>query len=89
MNTFMAKRILEDMSYKLSISNPGIDKANEKTALLMGSVALDKMTGKMPNNHNADTSTFDCPSCGKTIIYLDEKERHKHCLICGQKLQWH
>lgn len=89
MNAWKAQRILNDMQFKLSVSNLGLDRGDEKTALVMGTVALDKQIGKMPNNHDSDSSSFECPSCGKTIIYLDEKERHKHCLNCGQALQWH
>lgn len=43
---------------------------------------------KRPINEDEDRGTFDCPSCGHTIIYLDDKTVHRHCLICGQALDW-
>ncbi|MDF2543461.1 MAG: hypothetical protein K0S47_3179 [Herbinix sp.] len=50
--------------------------------------ALEKQIPKKPINENDEFSIFDCPSCGKTIVYLDDKTVHKHCLICGQAIDW-
>ena len=31
---------------------------------------------------------FKCPDCETLIYYSDNKESHKFCLNCGQKLDW-
>jgi hypothetical protein len=50
---------------------------------------VNKQIPKKPLNINiAGHHTFDCPTCSKTIIYLDDKHRHKYCLNCGQALDW-
>ena len=50
MNAWIAQKVLESMRFKLSTSNPGVGIVNEKTALVMGAVALDKQIGKLPND---------------------------------------
>lgn len=89
MTEWLAQQTLSKMRFDLSITRPGVDLVNAKTALEMGVNALDMRIGKKPENHDSDKREFKCPSCGKTIIYLDIKEKHKYCLNCGQALQWH
>lgn len=38
---------------------------------------------------NDDYGYFECPACGD-LIYADGArfEEHRHCLSCGQKLDW-
>lgn len=50
--------------------------------------AIEKQIPKKAVNEDDDCNVFDCPSCGHTIIYLDDKTVHKYCLICGQALDW-
>ncbi len=50
--------------------------------------ALEKQVGKKPQEIDIDFSTFVCPNCSSTILYMDEKETHNHCLKCGQKFDW-
>ena len=35
-----------------------------------------------------DFSYFVCGNCEFTVGYMDEKETHKFCLNCGQKIDW-
>jgi hypothetical protein len=89
MTEWLAQQTLSRMRFDLSIIRPGLNAVNEKMALEMGVSALDLEIGKIPKCHDADKKEFTCPSCEKTIVYLDIKEKHKHCLNCGQALQWH
>ena len=57
-------------------------------ALKLGIKALEKQIAKKPTDIDEDSNTFKCPSCGHTLIALDDMTIHKHCLICGQKLDW-
>lgn len=64
----------------------GNDKAKRdiKEALL----ALEKQVPRRPKNIDEDYSYFDCPRCDFVVGYADDKETHKYCLNCGQKLDW-
>jgi NADH pyrophosphatase NudC (nudix superfamily) len=31
---------------------------------------------------------FICPACDMAVSYLNDKEEHKYCLNCGQKIKW-
>lgn len=50
--------------------------------------SMEKQIPKKPTDVDEDTNTFVCPSCGHTLIALDDMTVHQHCLICGQKLDW-
>lgn len=50
--------------------------------------AIEKQTPKKVSYESQKHKSFDCPNCKKTILYLDDKTRHKHCLNCGQALDW-
>ena len=50
--------------------------------------ALEKQIAKKPVDQDEEYSTFKCPICGGLIFTEDRFETHKHCLFCGQKLDW-
>lgn len=49
---------------------------------------VEKATPKRPKTYCDDYSYFDCPSCGMTIGFMNEREEHHYCLNCGQALSW-
>lgn len=56
--------------------------------LEMAIEALNKQIPKKPTDIDEECGTFVCPSCESMICSIDDIEIHKHCLICGQKLDW-
>ena len=50
--------------------------------------AVEKQTVKKPIEPDEEYGTFKCPNCGGLIFTEDRFETHKHCLLCGQKLDW-
>ena len=50
--------------------------------------ALEKQIPKKTIDPQEDYGTFICPNCRGLIYALDEFKTHKHCLLCGQKLDW-
>lgn len=50
--------------------------------------ALNKQIPSKVREELPDEKAFQCPGCGKTILYLDDKTRHRYCLHCGQALDW-
>ena len=52
------------------------------------SVAVEKQMAKKPINPDDEYGTFQCPNCNGLIFTVDRFETHKHCLLCGQKLDW-
>lgn len=50
--------------------------------------AREKQIPQKPTDIDEDVNTFVCPSCGHTLIALDDMTVHQHCLICGQALKW-
>lgn len=49
--------------------------------------ALEKQVAKKPKCFD-DFEAFECPNCKGMIMALDDMSAHKHCLLCGQKLNW-
>ena len=50
--------------------------------------ALEREIPQKPKEIDEDYSYFVCPICDFTIGYSDEKETHKYCLNCGQRIDW-
>jgi hypothetical protein len=50
--------------------------------------AVEKQIPKKSEDIDEEYSLFQCPSCNELILYSDDKESHKYCLNCGQKLDW-
>ena len=50
--------------------------------------AVEKQKVKKPIEPDEEYGTFKCPNCGGLIFTEDRFETHKHCLLCGQKLDW-
>lgn len=50
--------------------------------------AVEKQTVKKPIEPDEEYGTFKCPNCGGLIFTENRFETHKHCLLCGQKLDW-
>ena len=50
--------------------------------------AVEKQKAKKPIEPDEEYGTFKCPNCGGLIFTEDRFETHKHCLLCGQKLDW-
>ena len=49
---------------------------------------IEKQIPKKPHGIDTNFSYFVCSTCKQPIYYSDEKESHKYCLNCGQKLRW-
>ena len=63
------------------------DKYLEKRLNILQEL-VEKATPKRPKTYCDDYSYFDCPSCGMTIGFMNEREEHHYCLNCGQALSW-
>ena len=50
--------------------------------------AVEKQMAKKPIEPSEEYGTFKCPNCGGLIFTENRFETHKHCLLCGQKLDW-
>ena len=50
--------------------------------------AVEKQKAKKPIEPDEEYGTFKCPNCGGLIFTENRFETHKHCLLCGQKLDW-
>ncbi|MGI5927803.1 MAG: hypothetical protein ACOX8A_11630 [Thermacetogeniaceae bacterium] len=50
--------------------------------------ALEREIPQKPKEIDEDYSYFVCPICDFTVGYSDEKETHKYCLNCGQRIDW-
>lgn len=50
--------------------------------------AVEKQIAKKPIEPDEEYGTFKCPNCGGLIFTENRFETHKHCLLCGQKLDW-
>lgn len=48
--------------------------------------AMEKQMPKRPSEVEEDY--FVCPRCGSLITALDDLSTHKHCLNCGQAIDW-
>ena len=68
-------------------------KAKVKTYETIGTpeecrAAVEKQKAKEPIEPDEEYGTFKCPNCGGLIFTEDRFETHKHCLLCGKKLDW-
>ncbi len=63
-------------------------RPSEQEAANIAISALEKQIQRASLTINEAENKFICPSCSKTIVWLDDKTRHKHCLNCGQALKW-
>ena len=87
MTEWSAQRTLSKMRFDLSITRPGIDSVNEKIALEMAIIALERRIPKKPNEVNGKsiigdkTYAYKCPACGGSNI-------GDYCQECGQKIEW-
>lgn len=52
------------------------------------SIVKEKQRSVKPIEVDTDLSYFKCGNCEGLIYYSDEKESHKYCLNCGQKIDW-
>lgn len=82
------KRIEEAINVLDNISNSIKESSAIGQALEAALVSLEKQIPKKPESIDADMSIFDCPSCGNTILAIDDMTIHKNCLMCGQALDW-
>lgn len=58
------------------------------TAIMAAIEALEKQVPRKPIEVDEDLGYFVCGNCNFTVGYTNEKEEHKYCLNCGQKLDW-
>jgi transcription initiation factor IIE alpha subunit len=49
--------------------------------------ALEKQVPQKPSIED-EMGYFMCPNCNAAINYTSDREDHKFCLNCGQKLDW-
>ena len=49
---------------------------------------VERGTPKKPKIFCDDYRYFECPSCGMTIGFMNEREEHHYCLNCGQAIDW-
>ena len=68
---------IESGALRITAFFQGLSKAKE---------ALEKQIPKKVTECGGDW--FSCPECKTDIVALDELETHKHCLACGQALDW-
>lgn len=45
-------------------------------------------TAKAPVDIDDEFDMYVCPSCNMAIGAMGDREEHKFCLNCGQKLRW-
>lgn len=45
-------------------------------------------TAKAPVDIDEEFDMYVCPSCNMAIGAMGDREEHKFCLNCGQKLNW-
>lgn len=45
-------------------------------------------TAKAPADTDDEFDMFVCPSCNMAIGAMGDREEHKFCLNCGQRLKW-
>lgn len=49
---------------------------------------VDKATPKKVKVIDYNFGIFECPHCRANIYWSGNKKDHKHCLRCGQALDW-
>jgi len=86
MTEYLAERTLANMRFGLSITRPGLNAVNEKTALELGVSALEK---QVPVRLVNDGEFGKCPDCGYEFnSELLEEYNLKFCLNCGKKIKY-
>lgn len=81
-------KVIENQKKVVSAQHETLKEYRELGTLERVREAVDKMKPRQPKCIDAEYGTFDCPSCGHTIIAIDDMTVHQNCLMCGQKLNW-
>jgi transcription initiation factor IIE alpha subunit len=55
--------------------------------IVLAMQALGKQVPQKPSIED-EMGYFMCPNCNAAINYTSDREDHKFCLNCGQKLDW-
>ena len=48
----------------------------------------ERATAKAPVDIDEEFDMYVCPSCNMAIGAMGDREEHKFCLNCGQRLKW-
>lgn len=48
----------------------------------------ERNTAKAPVDIDEEFDMYVCPSCNMAIGAMGDREEHKFCLNCGQRLKW-
>ncbi len=80
--------VIENLEYLVSDSctDTQFDYIEE---IEIATKSLKKQIPMKSTEINDDCGYFECPACGD-LIYAEGArfEEHKHCLSCGQRLDW-
>lgn len=49
---------------------------------------VERDTAKAPVDIDEEFDMYVCPSCNMAIGAMGDREEHKFCLNCGQRLKW-
>ena len=62
----------------------------EDTGLTPGQITKlkERDTAKAPVDIDDEFDMYVCPSCNMAIGAMGDREEHKFCLNCGQRLRW-
>ena len=62
----------------------------EQTGLTTGQIRelKERNTAKAPVDIDEEFDMYVCPSCNMAIGAMGDREEHKFCLNCGQRLKW-
>lgn len=65
-------------------------KRYEDTGLTPEQIAelKERDTAKAPVDIDEEFDMYVCPSCNMAIGAMGDREEHKFCLNCGQRLKW-
>ena len=65
-------------------------KPYEDTGLTPEQIAelKERNTAKAPVDIDEEFDMYVCPSCNMAIGAMGDREEHKFCMNCGQKLNW-
>lgn len=65
-------------------------KRYEDTGLTPEQIAelKERNTAKAPVDIDEEFDMYVCPSCNMAIGAMGDREEHKFCLNCGQRLKW-
>lgn len=64
--------------------------AYENTGLIPPEIMelKERNTAKAPVDIDEEFDMYVCPSCNMAIGAMGDREEHKFCLNCGQRLKW-